>query len=172
MEMNQRGREINFSSGKRRIATGVTVAIPLRGPLKRGHELTQATSDQPVDNEAVYYDVASECPKWRVYGLGSLGRKNKRYADPGATTSHEPLMVPRSEFDNVVEQLRLVVKFMQKQFGMTMDGAGLSQLLPPLPPPHEQQQAHTYPVDPPQQHDNVDQEIQDWVTGDEQLGDT
>ncbi|KAK9118962.1 hypothetical protein Scep_017055 [Stephania cephalantha] len=72
----------------------------------RRQELTQATSDQPVDDEAVYYNVASECPKERVYGLWSLGRKKRRYADPGASTSHMPEMVPRLEFNSVVEQLR------------------------------------------------------------------
>ncbi|KAK9100758.1 hypothetical protein Scep_024188 [Stephania cephalantha] len=77
---------------------------------RRRQELTQATPDQPVDDEAVYYNVAGECPKGRVYGLRSLGRKKRRYVDPGASTS-------------------------QRQFGMTMDGVGLSQ--PPPPPPHE-----------------------------------
>ncbi|KAK9083595.1 hypothetical protein Scep_030066 [Stephania cephalantha] len=126
-----------------------------------------------VDDEAVYYKVASECPKGRVYDLGSLGRKKRRYADPGASTSQVPQMVPHLEFDNVVEQLRQVVVFMQRQFGMTMDGAGLSQPPPPPPPPpQEQQQAQTDPADPRQQHDNVDREMRDWLTGDEQLGDT
>ncbi|KAK9167347.1 hypothetical protein Scep_002538 [Stephania cephalantha] len=50
---------------------------------RRRLELTQATLDQPVDDEAVYLNVARECPKGRVYGLGSLGRKKRRYADPG-----------------------------------------------------------------------------------------
>ncbi|KAK9148021.1 hypothetical protein Scep_006778 [Stephania cephalantha] len=54
---------------------------------RRRQELTQTTSDQPVDDEAVYYKVAGECPKGRVYGLGSLGRKKRRYADPDASTS-------------------------------------------------------------------------------------
>ncbi|KAK9166221.1 hypothetical protein Scep_001412 [Stephania cephalantha] len=110
---------------------------------RRRLELTQATPDQPVDNEAVYFNVAGECPKGRVYDLESLGRKKRRYPDPGASTSQMPEMVPRSEFDSVVEQLRQVVAFMQRQFGMTMDGAGLSQPQPPPPPPlppHEQQQ--------------------------------
>ncbi|KAK9089373.1 hypothetical protein Scep_028455 [Stephania cephalantha] len=87
-------------------------------------------------------------------------------------------MVPRSEFDSVVEQLRQVVAFMQRQFGMTMDGAGLSQQQPPPPPPppppptHEQQQPPQIdPTDPPHQQDNVDREMQDWLTRDEQLGD-
>ncbi|KAK9120762.1 hypothetical protein Syun_018379 [Stephania yunnanensis] len=42
---------------------------------------------KPVDDEVVYYKVAGECPKRRVYGLGSLRRKKRRYADPDASTS-------------------------------------------------------------------------------------
>ncbi|KAK9102906.1 hypothetical protein Sjap_020160 [Stephania japonica] len=59
-------------------------------------ELTCATPDQSVDDEAVYLNVAGECPKGRVYGLGSLRRKKRRYADPGASTSEMPDMVPRA----------------------------------------------------------------------------
>ncbi|KAK9162759.1 hypothetical protein Syun_003661 [Stephania yunnanensis] len=88
--------------------------------------LTQATPDQLVDGEVVYYNVAGECPKGRVYGLGSLERNKRRYVDLGASTSQLPEMVPRSEFDNVTEQLQQVVAFMQRQFRMTMDGAGIS----------------------------------------------
>ncbi|KAK9100682.1 hypothetical protein Scep_024112 [Stephania cephalantha] len=79
---------------------------------RRRQELTQATPDQPVDDEAVYYNVA--------------------------------------------------------------DAAGLSQPHPPPPPPpHEQQQPPQIdPADPPQQQDNVDRDTQDWLTRDEQLGDT
>ncbi|KAK9132859.1 hypothetical protein Scep_012387 [Stephania cephalantha] len=141
---------------------------------RRRLELTQATPDQEVDDEAVYLNVAGECPKGRVYGLGSLGRKKRRYADLGASTSQMPEMVPRSEFNSVAEQLRHVVAFMQRQFRMTMDGAGLSQPQPPPPPPpHEHQQPpQVDPADPQQQHDNVEREMQDWLTRDEQLGDT
>ncbi|KAK9111963.1 hypothetical protein Scep_019482 [Stephania cephalantha] len=119
-----------------------------------------------MDDEAVYYNMASECPRGRVYGLGSLGRNKRRYADLGARTSQMPEMVPRSEFDSVAKQLRQVVAFTQRQFGMTMDLAGLSQP-PPLPPPHEQQQVQTDPADPPQQYDDVDREMQDWLMRDE-----
>ncbi|KAK9150600.1 hypothetical protein Syun_008909 [Stephania yunnanensis] len=73
---------------------------------RRCQELTQATPDQSVDEEAVYLNVVGECPKGRVYGLGSLGRKKRRYADPGASTSQMPDMVPRAEFNVVAEQLR------------------------------------------------------------------
>ncbi|KAK9166408.1 hypothetical protein Scep_001599 [Stephania cephalantha] len=143
---------------------------------RRRQELTQATPDQPVDDEAMYYNVAGKCPRGCVYGFGSSGRKKRRFADPGAITSQMPEMVPHSEFDSVVKQLRQVVAFMQRQFGMTMEGAGLSQPQPPPPPPppppHERQQAQTYPVDPPLQQENVDREMQDWLTRDEQLGDT
>ncbi|KAK9099036.1 hypothetical protein Syun_026081 [Stephania yunnanensis] len=93
---------------------------------QRHQELTQATPDQPVDDEAMYYDVAGECPKGRVYGIGSLGRKKRRFADSSASTSQLPEMVPRSEFDSVAEHLRQVVAFMQRKFGMTIDGACLS----------------------------------------------
>ncbi|KAK9132342.1 hypothetical protein Scep_011870 [Stephania cephalantha] len=142
---------------------------------RRRLELTQATPDQPVDDEAVYLNVAGECPKGRVYCLGSLGRKKRRYADPGASTSQMPEMVPRAEFDIVADQLRKVMAFMHQQFGMTMDGAGLSQPQPPPPPPppHDQQQPPQIdPADPPQQGDNVERETQEWPTRDEHLGDT
>ncbi|KAK9140528.1 hypothetical protein Scep_010209 [Stephania cephalantha] len=82
-----------------------------------------------------------------------------------------PEMVPRAEFDIVADQLRKVMGFMHQQFGMTMDGAGLSQ--PPPPPPHDQQQPPQIdPADPPQQGDNVERETQEWPTRDEHLGDT
>ncbi|KAK9107956.1 hypothetical protein Syun_023967 [Stephania yunnanensis] len=133
--------------------------------LQRRHqELTQATPDQSVDDEAVYLNVAGEDPKGRVYGLGSLGRKKRRYADSGASTSQMPDVVPRSEFDVVVEQLRKVMEFMHQHLGMSMDGVGLSQQQPPPPPPpppHDQQQPPQMdPVDPPQQGDNVERETQ------------
>ncbi|KAK9098695.1 hypothetical protein Syun_025740 [Stephania yunnanensis] len=53
---------------------------------------------------AVYLNVASECLKGRVYGLGSLRRKKRRYADPDM--SQMPEMVPRAEFDIIADQLR------------------------------------------------------------------
>ncbi|KAK9081477.1 hypothetical protein Syun_030801 [Stephania yunnanensis] len=54
---------------------------------RRRQELTHTTPDQPVDDEVVYYKVAGERPKGRVYGLGSLGRKKRTYADVDASTS-------------------------------------------------------------------------------------
>ncbi|KAK9119342.1 hypothetical protein Scep_017435 [Stephania cephalantha] len=54
---------------------------------KRRQELTQTTPDQPVDDEAVYYKVAGDCPKGCVYSLRSLWRKKRRYVDPDASTS-------------------------------------------------------------------------------------
>ncbi|KAK9151497.1 hypothetical protein Syun_009806 [Stephania yunnanensis] len=130
---------------------------------RRRLELTQATPDQPVDDETVYLNVAGECPKERVYGLGSLGRKKMRYADPGASTSQMPEMVPHAEFDIVFDQLRKVMAFMHQQFGMTMDGAGLFQPQPPPPPPPpDQQQLQQIDLaDPPQQGDNVEREAQE-----------
>ncbi|KAK9112045.1 hypothetical protein Scep_019564 [Stephania cephalantha] len=116
---------------------------------RRRLELTQATPDQPVDDEAVYLNVA----------------------DPSASTSQMPKMVPRAEFDIVADQLQKVMAFMHQQFGMTMDGAGISQPQPPPPPPpHDQQQPPQIdPADPPQQGDNVERETQEWLTRDEHL---
>ncbi|KAK9094423.1 hypothetical protein Scep_025892 [Stephania cephalantha] len=54
---------------------------------RRRQELTQTTPDQQVDDEAVYYKVAGECPKGCVYSLRSLWRKKRRYVDPDASTS-------------------------------------------------------------------------------------
>ncbi|KAK9100027.1 hypothetical protein Scep_023457 [Stephania cephalantha] len=94
--------------------------------VKRREEHTQATSDQPIDEEQLYYDAVGVCPKGRVYGLGSLARKTRRYADPGASTSQEP-MVRRSEFDVVVQRLVQFEAFVQSQLGMRMDfGANTS----------------------------------------------
>ncbi|KAK9110597.1 hypothetical protein Sjap_018657 [Stephania japonica] len=109
---------------------------------RRCRELTCATPDQSVNDEAVYLNVAGECPKGRVYGLGSLGRKKRRYADPGASTSEMPDMVPRAEFNVVAEQLRKVMEFMQEDLGMNMDGAAYlknNHHHHQAPPPHDQE---------------------------------
>ncbi|KAK9087094.1 hypothetical protein Syun_029488 [Stephania yunnanensis] len=81
----------------------------------RRQELTQATPEQSVDYEAVYLDVAGESSKGRVYGLGSVGRKKRRYGAPGASTSETPDVVPRAEFNVVAEQLRKVMEFMPRR---------------------------------------------------------
>ncbi|KAK9151028.1 hypothetical protein Syun_009337 [Stephania yunnanensis] len=57
---------------------------------RRGQELTHTTLDQSVDDEAVYYKLAGECPKGCVYCLRSLWRKKRRYIDPDASTSQHP----------------------------------------------------------------------------------
>ncbi|KAK9160999.1 hypothetical protein Syun_007340 [Stephania yunnanensis] len=54
---------------------------------RRRQELTQTTPDQPLDDEAVYYKVASDCPKGCVYSLRSLWRKKRRYVDLDASIS-------------------------------------------------------------------------------------
>ncbi|KAK9132664.1 hypothetical protein Scep_012192 [Stephania cephalantha] len=72
--------------------------------VKRCEEYTQATPNQPIDEEQFYYDATGVCPKGRVYGLESLAGKNRRYADPGASTSQES-MVRCSEFDAVAQRL-------------------------------------------------------------------
>ncbi|KAK9142091.1 hypothetical protein Syun_011491 [Stephania yunnanensis] len=50
-------------------------------------EATRATPEQSVDDEAVYLNVAGESSKGRIYGLGYVGRKKRRYGTPGASTS-------------------------------------------------------------------------------------
>ncbi|KAK9084970.1 hypothetical protein Sjap_025381 [Stephania japonica] len=89
-------------------------------------EATRATPEQSVDDEAVYLNVAGECFKGHVYGLGSVGRKKRRY---------ELLVLARrdagcgaaGEFDVVAEQLRKVMNFMHRRLGMDMDEIGLAQ---------------------------------------------
>ncbi|KAK9094311.1 hypothetical protein Scep_025780 [Stephania cephalantha] len=91
-------------------------------------------SFHPIDEEQLYYDAAGVCPKGRVYRLGSLARKTRRYADPGASTSQEP-MVRRSEFDAVVQRLAQFEDFVQSQLGMCMDFGANASRAPPPPPP-------------------------------------
>ncbi|KAK9128161.1 hypothetical protein Syun_016958 [Stephania yunnanensis] len=88
-------------------------------------------------------------------------------------TTNERLTNTYSKFDSVAEQLQQAVALMPRQFGMIIDGADISQPQPP-PPPHKQQHQPPQidPADPPQQQDNVDRDTQDWLTRDEQLGDT
>ncbi|KAK9121089.1 hypothetical protein Syun_018706 [Stephania yunnanensis] len=57
---------------------------------RRHQELTQTISDQLLDDQAVYYKVAGDCPKGCVYSLRSLWRKKRRYVDPDASTSQWP----------------------------------------------------------------------------------
>ncbi|KAK9105830.1 hypothetical protein Scep_022674 [Stephania cephalantha] len=109
----------------------------------RRQEVTQATPEQSVDDEAVYLNVAGESSKGRVYGLGSVGRKKRRYGAPGASTSRRRMWCA-GEFDVVAEQLRKVMEFMHRRLGMDMDEIGLAQSQqppppPPPPPPHDQE---------------------------------
>ncbi|KAK9138175.1 hypothetical protein Sjap_008769 [Stephania japonica] len=97
------------------------------GSGARRREATRATPEQSVDDEAVYLNVAGECSKGRVYGLGSVGRKKRRYGTPGASTSQTPGCGAAGEFDVVAEQLRKVMNFMHRHLGMDMDEIGLAQ---------------------------------------------
>ncbi|KAK9135397.1 hypothetical protein Syun_014727 [Stephania yunnanensis] len=54
---------------------------------KRRQELTHTTSDHPLDDKAVYYKVAGDCPIGCVYSLRSFWRKKRIYVDPNASTS-------------------------------------------------------------------------------------
>ncbi|KAK9091995.1 hypothetical protein Syun_026906 [Stephania yunnanensis] len=132
--------------------------------VRRREEHTQATLDQLIDEEQLYYDAAGVCPKGSVYGLRSLARKKRRYADLGASTSQES-MVRRSEFDAVVQRLPQFEAFVQSQLKMRMDFyANTSQALPPPPPQKHHQQVGMDPVcSPQQQHDDDDRDNHDWV---------
>ncbi|KAK9140600.1 hypothetical protein Scep_010281 [Stephania cephalantha] len=117
--------------------------------VRRREEHTQATPDQTID-----------------------GEKKRRYADPGASTSQEP-MVRRSEFDVVVQRLAQFEAFVQSQLGMCMDfSANTSQAPPPPPPQEHHQQLGMDPTCSPQQqqHDDDDRDNPDWVD-EEHLGD-
>ncbi|KAK9148991.1 hypothetical protein Scep_007748 [Stephania cephalantha] len=85
--------------------------------MRRGEEHTQATPDQPIDEKQLYYDVAGEYPKGRIYGLGPLAKRNKRNEDPGASKSRKS-MVRRSEFDAILQRLAQFKAFVQSQLGM------------------------------------------------------
>ncbi|KAK9148667.1 hypothetical protein Scep_007424 [Stephania cephalantha] len=127
--------------------------------VRKREEHTHATPDQPTDEEQLYCDAARDCLKEHVYGLGSLAKRKRRYADPGASMSREP-MVRRSEFDAVVQRLVQFEAFMQSQLGMCMDfGVNTSQA-PPSPPPqeHHQQVGMDPTCAPQQQHDNDDRD--------------
>ncbi|KAK9088684.1 hypothetical protein Scep_027766 [Stephania cephalantha] len=72
--------------------------------VRRREEHTHATPDQPIDEKQLYYDATGECSKGRVYGLGSLAKRKRRYEDLGASMSREPMM-RHSELDAVVQRL-------------------------------------------------------------------
>ncbi|KAK9101448.1 hypothetical protein Scep_024878 [Stephania cephalantha] len=62
-----------------------------------------ATPTKPIDEEKLYYDAMGSAQSGRVYGLGSLAEKKRRYADP-------VLARPRTdgatfEFDALVRRL-------------------------------------------------------------------
>ncbi|KAK9104643.1 hypothetical protein Scep_021487 [Stephania cephalantha] len=65
--------------------------------VRRREEHTQATPDQPIDEEQLYYDAAGSCLKGRVYGLGSLARKTSIYVDP---VGMDPACSPQQQHDD------------------------------------------------------------------------
>ncbi|KAK9125693.1 hypothetical protein Scep_014539 [Stephania cephalantha] len=110
--------------------------------VMRHEEHTQATPDQPIDEEQLYYDAAGEP------------------------------MVRRSEFDAVVQRLAQFEAFVQSQLGMRMDfGANTSQAPPPPPSQEHHQQVGMDPAcSPQQQHYDDDRHNFDWMD-EEHLGD-
>ncbi|KAK9121317.1 hypothetical protein Syun_018934 [Stephania yunnanensis] len=80
-----------------------------------------------VDDEAVYLNVAGESSKGRVYGLGSVGRKKRRYGAP-VLARRRRRMWCRGRVRCRYEQLRKVMDFiMHGVSGMDMDEIGLAQ---------------------------------------------
>ncbi|KAK9098423.1 hypothetical protein Syun_025468 [Stephania yunnanensis] len=102
------------------IPTNFSLLSPVNFPMPaklqmRRQELTQTTPDQPVDDEAVYYKVAGECPKECVYSLRSLWRKKRKYVDPDASASQQqnsdPLLIrdgSETEYNNSVSDPLLI----------------------------------------------------------------
>ncbi|KAK9105157.1 hypothetical protein Scep_022001 [Stephania cephalantha] len=80
--------------------------------VRRREEHTQATPNRSIDEKQLYYDAVGECSKERVYGLVSLAKRKRRYEDPDASTSREP-MVRRSKLDAVVQRLAQFKAFVQ-----------------------------------------------------------
>ncbi|KAK9085415.1 hypothetical protein Sjap_025826 [Stephania japonica] len=136
---------------------------------RRLKELTQATSDQPVDEMQLYYDVLGDCLKSRVYRLGSYCSKKRRFGDPGASTSHK---TSPSEVKVLRQKLAHFEAIIESHLGVRT-----SRALPPPPrPPQEQQQQQQQvridPTNPPerQRHDGDDRDIHEQMR-EEHLGD-
>ncbi|KAK9109951.1 hypothetical protein Sjap_018011 [Stephania japonica] len=133
------GGSVSFATTQERLAP------------ERTSEATRATPEQSVDDEAVYLNVAGECSKGRVYGLGSVGRKKRGDTELLVLARRDAGCGAAGEFDVVAEQLRKVMNFMHQRLGMDMDEIGLAQQQPPPPPPppppHDQQQPPQ--IDPP-----------------------
>ncbi|KAK9160408.1 hypothetical protein Syun_006749 [Stephania yunnanensis] len=72
--------------------------------VRRCEEHAQDTPDQPIDEKQLYYDAAGKCLKGCNYGLVSLAKGKRRYEDPGASMSWEP-MVQRLELNVIVQRI-------------------------------------------------------------------
>ncbi|KAK9133265.1 hypothetical protein Scep_012793 [Stephania cephalantha] len=92
-----------------------------------------------IDNRSARH--SSECSEGRVYGIGSLAWRKRRYEDPGASMSREP-MGQHSELDAVVQRLAQFEAFVQSQLGMRMVFGASTFQAPPLPPPPPPPQEH------------------------------
>ncbi|KAK9086902.1 hypothetical protein Syun_029296 [Stephania yunnanensis] len=63
--------------------------------------LGKILSSKPVDDEVMYHDVVGDYPTRHVYGLKSLRRKKRRYADLGASTSQGDINTPKELLEGV-----------------------------------------------------------------------
>ncbi|KAK9111617.1 hypothetical protein Scep_019136 [Stephania cephalantha] len=84
--------------------------------VMRREEHIQATPDQPIDEDQLYYDAAGDCPKGLIYGLGSHARRNRRYVGLGSSMFREP-MVRCLEFNAIISKLAQFEAFVQSQLG-------------------------------------------------------
>ncbi|KAK9166718.1 hypothetical protein Scep_001909 [Stephania cephalantha] len=72
---------------------------------RRRQELTHTTPDQPVDDEAVYYKVAGDCPKGCVYSLSNGSETELLYS------VSDPLLIrdgSEKEYNNFVSDPLLI----------------------------------------------------------------
>ncbi|KAK9112707.1 hypothetical protein Scep_020226 [Stephania cephalantha] len=110
-------------------------------------EHTQATPDQPIDEEQLYYDAAGSAPKGRVYGLDHLLRRRGDMRDPGASTSPTRADGAAFEFDALVRGLRglrLSCESIGNAHGLWCEH--LSAPPPPPPQEHHRHVEHSYIV--------------------------
>ncbi|KAK9157823.1 hypothetical protein Scep_004397 [Stephania cephalantha] len=90
-----------------------------------------------IDNRSARFHSCGRCSKGRVYGLGSLAKRKRRYEDPGAKPiGNAPMDV----------------------------GASTFQAPPPPPPQEHHQHVGMEPArSPQQQHDDDDEDNHDWL---------
>ncbi|KAK9107995.1 hypothetical protein Syun_024006 [Stephania yunnanensis] len=148
------GGSVSFATTQERLA-------PER---RRGGD--PATPEQSVDDEAVYLNVAGESSKGRVYGLGSVGRKKRRYGTPGVLARRRRRMWCRGR---VRCRCGATTKGYALHATASWDGHGRNRPISSTNHHHRHHHRHLMtqrmppqidPVDPPQQGDNVGRSLE------------